>query len=311
MREYFKNDAATTIDDAGGIDGVVTSFDVASAAALPATPQFRILVDSEIMLVTGVSSNTLTVTRGIEGTSATTHDDGSAVTHMVSLGGLEQFHRDWNHPLFNDAGQTPHQLLNGTTTLTATDFTQVNFTNCTATDETVGPILLEHAAQGATNDVGMLVRSAPTAPWAQPITIGFICNSLNNNGSFIGMGPVIRDSSSGEFYFFQLRIEDPNAGAGRWGNRVMVQTYDNPTTTNTIVITTTNWSGGSGVVWMQIEDDNTNLIFRLSADGQNFIELGTQARAGFLTPDQVGVGINNFNSNSHPCQMTLVAWNEE
>jgi hypothetical protein len=62
---------------------------VLSATGAPAV-NFRIRVDDELMLVTGVSTNTFTVTRGIEGTSAAAHADGALVTHVLTAGSLGQ-----------------------------------------------------------------------------------------------------------------------------------------------------------------------------------------------------------------------------
>ena len=55
---------------------------VASAMGFT-TGDFRILIDSEIMKVTGVSGTTLTVARHQEGTSAASHTNGTAVYHVL------------------------------------------------------------------------------------------------------------------------------------------------------------------------------------------------------------------------------------
>jgi hypothetical protein len=60
------------------ITSSATALTVASASGLPA-PNFRLLVDNELMLVTAVSGTTLTVTRGYETSAATTHSSGAAV----------------------------------------------------------------------------------------------------------------------------------------------------------------------------------------------------------------------------------------
>ena len=59
--EQFANNAQSTLTAA--ITAGATSLTVQSAAAFPSSPQFRILIDSEILLVTAVSGNTFTVTR--------------------------------------------------------------------------------------------------------------------------------------------------------------------------------------------------------------------------------------------------------
>ena len=86
--EQFSNNAQTTLS--GGIDNVVTSLTVASASGFPTSGNFRIIIDGEILLVTAVSGTTFTVTRGAEGTAATSHGSGSSVTHVITAASLPQ-----------------------------------------------------------------------------------------------------------------------------------------------------------------------------------------------------------------------------
>lgn len=73
----------------GALTAAATSLTVASSTGFPATP-FVIAVDSEQMTVTNVAGTTWTVTRHINGTTATAHLSGAGVTYladpMTSLG---------------------------------------------------------------------------------------------------------------------------------------------------------------------------------------------------------------------------------
>ena len=84
--ELFANQAATTLN--GTITSGASSLVVTSATAFPTAysgaSQFRIIVESEIMLVTATSGTTFTITRAQEGTSAAGHNSGVAVTHIVT-----------------------------------------------------------------------------------------------------------------------------------------------------------------------------------------------------------------------------------
>ena len=71
VTEKFANNPITTLN--GGINSIVTSLSVANASEFPAQPQFRIKVEQEYMLVTGVSGTTFTVSRGAEGSSNVSH----------------------------------------------------------------------------------------------------------------------------------------------------------------------------------------------------------------------------------------------
>ena len=70
MIEKFANNAATTLSAA--ITATATSCTVTDASAFPASGNFRVKIDNEILVVTGVSGSTFTVTRGAEGTTAAT-----------------------------------------------------------------------------------------------------------------------------------------------------------------------------------------------------------------------------------------------
>lgn len=88
MPEVFSNNAQSTLD--GAINYLVTSLDVASASSFPANGNFRIKIDDEIMLVTAVATNTFTVNRGAEGTTAASHSNGATISHVLTAAAIEQ-----------------------------------------------------------------------------------------------------------------------------------------------------------------------------------------------------------------------------
>lgn len=90
--EQFANKAVTTLF--GPIGSGDLTLEVSSAAAFPGSPQFRILIDSEILLVTGVVGTTFTVSRGQEGTSAVAHLNAAVVTLILTAGALTQLKAD-------------------------------------------------------------------------------------------------------------------------------------------------------------------------------------------------------------------------
>lgn len=296
--EQKKNKAQSTLDST--ITTGATSLTVASATSFPTVPQFRLGIENELLLVTAISGATFTVTRGIEGTVAIGHNGGKSVTLLETEAGQVRFQRDWSNPFWG-VGK-PMQLLDGSgVTLTASDFTNINFTLGTKTDVSGGSILLEQTVH-STGDISSIVRTAPAPPWI--ITIGFIANLVNESGDFPSCGMIVRDSTTGEIYEIRLVTFDT-------GTAIQVNTYATPTSSAVAKSTGTTWSGGSGVVWAQIEDDNTDLIFRVSTDGFNFRQLFKEPRLTFLTPDQVGFAIDSQGSGALIDSMsTLVAWDE-
>lgn len=90
MAEQLSNSAASTLS--AGIDNIVTSLTVANGTPFPASGNFRVLIDSELILVGARSGNTLSsLTRGVEATTAASHSSGAAATHILTKLGLTNF----------------------------------------------------------------------------------------------------------------------------------------------------------------------------------------------------------------------------
>lgn len=91
MTENFANTYQTTL--AADLTAAATTLTVASGTGAPA-PQFRLLVESEIVLVTAVAGVTYSVTRGVEGTVAAQHLASTPAVHVVTAGALAQVRAD-------------------------------------------------------------------------------------------------------------------------------------------------------------------------------------------------------------------------
>ena len=74
----FVEASGSLINDAGNISISQTTIDVDGGSDFAAGQTIRI--ESEDMLITGISTNTLTVVRGLSGTTAATHADDTAVS---------------------------------------------------------------------------------------------------------------------------------------------------------------------------------------------------------------------------------------
>jgi hypothetical protein len=89
--EQFANSAQSTLSNA--ISSAASSLQVDNAAAFPTQGNFRILIDSELLLVTAVSGNTFTVTRAVESVAgvqlAAAHGAGATVTHVLTAASLQ------------------------------------------------------------------------------------------------------------------------------------------------------------------------------------------------------------------------------
>lgn len=88
MAENVANDVATTLG-ASIVDGSTTSITVSSGSGFP-SPNFRIRIDNELMLVTSVGGGTnWTVTRAVEGTSGVSHSNSATVTHVLTAAAVD------------------------------------------------------------------------------------------------------------------------------------------------------------------------------------------------------------------------------
>src|SRR5690348_6298844 len=119
MAEQFANLAQTTLN--GAINNSVTSITVASSSGFPSSAQYRVRVESEIMLVTaGAGTTSWTVTRGAEGTTAVAHSTGVSVYHVLTAGALGgQSDPVAATPGLRSLGAGAQQAMAGNTTLDA------------------------------------------------------------------------------------------------------------------------------------------------------------------------------------------------
>jgi hypothetical protein len=104
-RRYFSSIAQRTTL-ASSVSDVATTMVVNAAVGFPASTPYTMIIDQdtvneEVVEVTGRSGTTLTVTRGVDGTSAVAHSTGASVNHGVSA-------RDFSEPNeFLNAGTLP------------------------------------------------------------------------------------------------------------------------------------------------------------------------------------------------------------
>jgi len=75
----YYEDLVTDTTAAEAIDATETAIDVTSATTLDVL--HTILFDNEQMYITAIASNTITVERGVNGTTAATHDNGSTLKY--------------------------------------------------------------------------------------------------------------------------------------------------------------------------------------------------------------------------------------
>ena len=105
VRRYYSSTAARTTLSAD-ISNVAVTIGVTAVSGWPASFPYTIIIDQdtineEVVTVTARAGTTLTVTRGVDGTTGVAHSAGAAVNHGVSA-------RDFDEPnAFLNAGTLP------------------------------------------------------------------------------------------------------------------------------------------------------------------------------------------------------------
>ena len=292
-RERLVNDASTTIN--GAVTATATSIVVTDGSVFPSTGDYRLLIDSEVVLVTARSTNTLTVERGADGTSNTTHSDGATISAVLTAGAIDQVLDDI---VGGYSDRYPYRIMNQSGVIqTTANFTWVNQGTATAIDETWGGITLK--IPYVTNDsMRILKQSAPSTPWKVTAFVLFGPGYNNGGGtssSYISL--CVRESDTGKLSVVEPRI----------GEYLRTRRYTNETTYDS---EQAQQDFSSDRCWLQIEDDGTNLYFRASSDGINFFETYNHARTAFMTsagPDEIGFLANSSSgANNQLCH--IFAW---
>lgn len=185
------------------------------------------------------------------------------------------------------SGYSPFGLIVPFTLPNNTPYSFVNQSGATVTVPTTPGSIILQAASGITDQVIMRARPYPTPPFI--LTMQFVPMNIGTGNFSLG-GMAVADTGA-----------TPKVLAFWWGNvngmQLRVQRWNSPTS-NSGTFTTI---GDLGLMpkWFQIEDNNTNLIFRYSYDGVNYLVADTQARTAFLTaPAQIGFCVNNLGTAS-------------
>jgi hypothetical protein len=178
------------------------------------------------------------------------------------------------------------------------DFSWVN-QGSASVSTTNGGIHLK-AAASAVDNWHVREKTAPTPPYT--VDIAFLPNYGKYTTGFHYFGAVFRENGTGELETFVTYLNSSLV-------RLAVYRWNSPTSFNSTAIQNIGYMPGS-VVWMRIEDDNTDRNFYISGDGQNWDEVFTTPRTTFLTADRIGFGINDDGAGARTGGTTVVRWKE-
>lgn len=166
MRQRYSNNAVATLD--GAINNSTTTVVLTDGSSFP-TKNFRLLVDTEFMFCTARSSQTLTVIRGIEGSTAASHLDDAPVTCVITGQSLSDLRLE-----LLDFGKMVPKLAIGVTPSSDNDeFDDANFSGWTKVwagsggDTTIverDHTLSVHLAPTSNNVFVSYMKSKPSIP---------------------------------------------------------------------------------------------------------------------------------------------------
>lgn len=289
-REQFANEAADVLN--GAIDASQTSITVVDGSEFPSSGNFRVRIENEILICTARSTNTLTVQRGQEGTTGASHSDSSVVTHILTSNSFAQHGKD-NVPLWGYSSLPPLNKIvadDGSTILTASDFTWRNQGSSTVADQG-GTIRLRVPANAAAENVRILERTAPSAPYSYIAAFRTVLPP-ENVADIPSFGMGFLESGTGEFII--LAITTDSGG----GPKYAVYNFNSATSLNSTAVSRRFVNVIGSEIWLKIEDNNTNLIFYIG-DGVEWIQVYSVGRTALMAggPDRVFWGFNNVGND--------------
>lgn len=311
-QEYYANGPVTTVNT--GVTSTGTSLVVTSATGFPASGNFHIKIDSELLLVTGVSGTTWTVTRGVEGSTATIHQVGAQVYLPLTVDSLEallvemhggtvvQSRRRLNFvdtaslvwTLTDDSTNKKMDISavasgggGGGTGFEATftvpalsGYTWVNQGTATATDAD-GQGIMMTAPAASQNNLRLLAKSTGSEPWTWVAKI--VGNAISaGNANF---GVFVRDSGSGALQIMRLI-----------NGTLDMHAFNSPTSYNTGILSAITPNPSTPFTWFKIDSDGTHRTWYISIDGTHWMQILQTAHNFGFVGNSVGFYIEGASS---------------
>lgn len=287
--ERYTNGATTTLN--GGITNSALTLVVNSATDFPSSGNFRILIGSEIMIVTAVSGTTFTVSRGQEGTTAAAHSNTDSVLQILTAGGLNgwvnnhtylgaQPAAEFNRVQMNDF-QLGHD--NGSNWFNASPMWRLYPVNIgsfgwvnqgSAAYSNNGGVLDVAIGSVGGENARCLSKAQPTPPYS--VTALWVPDIGADDYAGVGIGfreiTTTRLSinlflvASNKHFINVRRLTNPGLFSSDYAS---------------VAVCTSNF------VWLRLRNDGTNLFYDFCYDGINWNQIATDAIGSFITPNEV------------------------
>ena len=300
----------------GGITAGATTITVTSDTGLPAQGFFRVLIDNEIIICSGTSSNVLAVVaRGAEGTTAVSHLTGATIQCVITNQALQEYllRGSYNSAAytqetsFDDSQGWPVPVNRSTDAsrgnLNAASFTWQNQGTATIADSGGGFVLT------IPDEANFALRGLTIATPSTPYIFTARFNGFTAPGEPIGStsshaGLWIRDSG-GQLTTLSFRP----------GDRLAMWNWTDWNTFSAAVGTNLDFHEPNHI-WLRLEDDGTDHKGFFSIDGSNWTPDDStwwqQGRTAHLTAGGNGIGFylnsgtNSGNTTTGPATCTVV-----
>lgn len=282
--EKFANLAETTLG--AGYTSGGSSITVASASGFPTSGVFRVRLGNTgktIYRVDSVSGTTFT--GGAEANDANANS-GDTVTLVATKAVAERFVQSPDsgtlHAPTGASGASYVGPLNAVTPFDDTGFAWLN--QGSATHSVVGGTSHLVVPQNSGQAIRGRVKTLPATPTIITVLFDTIMESSASQAAMFGF----RESATGKILVFRMEQSTVRVSNG--------------TTTIAGDVYAKNWNAGRAHhrTWLQIEADGTNVKFRFSWDGINYLEVLSESKTSHFTtaPDQVAIlGYDQNNSS--------------
>lgn len=167
----------------------------------------------------------------------------------------------------------------------STNFTWVNQGTATVSDANGAMVMT--CPTSASENVRLLKKSL-VATSNYTVICGFIPQLIGN--SYKNVGLMLRDSVSGKLIGFSSAL----AGITR------IETYIYQWSNNTTFVSSPSSLSNffpNDIVWFKIQDNGTNRIYSVGTTKYNFTQIYSETRTNFITPNEVGMYVNQVSSD--------------
>ena len=323
-RELYCNDTSTTLSSAVTTTGQ-TIFTVTSGLNFPKVGNFRILIGTEICIVTAVAFSTFTpatwtVTRAAEGTTAATYAIGTRIDFFITQQSLMNIFGDSHRTdvIANYKFTPPRKgdifipqnsmytmlvydgdkwifLINGRAMTPPNVDNWIldsrSDANCTAT---IANNYLRLADPATAYGIHTLYRPAPATPYK--FTVAVLAEFFVTGHASVGIG---WKSNSGQY-----TIWGDGSYYGNWYERYYrFNAYNNYNGDYMSAQVNPIWQHGP-LMWMRLSDDGTTKAILISSNGVTWIHRYDLARTDFMSPDNIALQISD--ANGPPLALNVV-----